>query len=81
MPCDEIFFIGLDSGGGFKYFFIFTPYLGKIIILTDLVFFNLICLLKTWVVATQILLEFSPRTLGMIPILTIIFFKGVETTN
>ena len=29
-----------------------------------------------WVVATQIFLEFSPRNLGKIPILTSIFFNG-----
>ena len=32
-----------------------------------------------WVVATQIFWNFHPY-LGKIPILTIIFFKGVETT-
>jgi len=39
-------------------------------------------LLRIWVVATPIFLEFSPQKLGkMIPILTSIFFKGVETAN
>ena len=36
---------------------------------------------EDWVVATQIFLEFSPRKLGKVPILTSILFKGVETTN
>ena len=30
-----------------------------------------------WVMATQTFLEFSPRKLGKVPILTSIFFKGV----
>ena len=36
---------------------------------------------EDWVVATQIFLEFSPRKLGKVPILTSIFFKGVGSTT
>ena len=34
-----------------------------------------------WVVATQVFIIFTPKIAEDEPILTSIFFKGVETTN